>query len=106
MSVPTANHDLETLHCQVGFIVIQWGHCEQALELLTNVLFQYHGGKRFAPANVGWGERSEPNTSVVVAVAVAVQIPVEQAEHRNRSRWVSLDRDRARARASSFARRR
>lgn len=47
--MPTANRDLETLHCQVGFIVVQWGHCEQSLELLTNVLFQYHGGKQFAP---------------------------------------------------------
>jgi hypothetical protein len=32
----------------VGFIVVQWGHCEQSLELLTNVLFQYFGGKNLA----------------------------------------------------------
>lgn len=33
-----------TLYSQVGFIVIQWGHCEQSLELLVNTLFSEFGG--------------------------------------------------------------
>ena len=29
----------------IGFIVVQWGHCEQSLELLVNTLFRDFGGK-------------------------------------------------------------
>ncbi len=47
----TRNPDLETLYYQVGFIIVQWGHCEQSLELLANVIFQYYGGKTFAQSN-------------------------------------------------------
>ena len=32
------------LYSQVGFIVIQWGHCEQSLELLVTTLFRQYGG--------------------------------------------------------------
>ena len=40
-----SDFDSETaLYSQVGFIVIQWGHCEQSLELLVNTLFREFGG--------------------------------------------------------------
>lgn len=32
------------LYSQVGFIVVQWGHCEQSLELLATTLFREYGG--------------------------------------------------------------
>lgn len=34
----------ESLLRTVGFIVVQWGHCEQSLELLVNTLFRNFGG--------------------------------------------------------------
>lgn len=40
-----SNADTESaLYCQVGFIIIQWGHCEQSLELLVTTLFREYGG--------------------------------------------------------------
>lgn len=35
---------LHDLYGQVGFVVIQWAHCEQSLELLVNTLFRQFGG--------------------------------------------------------------
>lgn len=32
----------------VGFIVVQWGHCEQSLELLVNTLFREFSGNTLA----------------------------------------------------------
>lgn len=29
----------------IGFVVVQWGHCEQSLELLINTLFREYEGK-------------------------------------------------------------
>lgn len=41
------NADAENaLYSQVGFIVIQWGHCEQSLELLVSTLFREYGGNK------------------------------------------------------------
>jgi len=34
------------LYSQVGFIVINWGHCEQSLELLINTLHRQFGGDK------------------------------------------------------------
>ena len=42
----TNNAEVETLYRQVGFIVVQWGHCEQSLELLVNVLYLQYDGKK------------------------------------------------------------
>ncbi len=39
-----AGSTFESLLRTVGFVVIQWGHCEQSLELLVNTLFRLHGG--------------------------------------------------------------
>lgn len=40
-----SNTDPENaLYSQVGFIVIQWGYCEQSLELLVTTLFREYGG--------------------------------------------------------------
>jgi hypothetical protein len=36
----------ESLFKTIGFIVIQWGHCEQSLELLVNTLFREYGGNK------------------------------------------------------------
>lgn len=42
-----SNIDAENaLYSQVGFIVVQWGHCEQSLELLVNTLFLQYGGNK------------------------------------------------------------
>lgn len=38
--------DIEALFMTVGFVAIQWGHCEQSLELLVNSLFRLHGGNK------------------------------------------------------------
>ena len=32
------------LYSQIGFIVIQWGYCEQSLQLLVTTLFREYGG--------------------------------------------------------------
>lgn len=34
----------ESLLRTIGFVVVQWGHCEQSLELLVNTLFREYGG--------------------------------------------------------------
>ena len=34
----------ESLCKSIGFVVVQWGHCEQSLELLVNTLFLQYGG--------------------------------------------------------------
>ena len=34
----------ESLLRTVGFVVVQWAHCEQSLELLVNTLFRDYGG--------------------------------------------------------------
>jgi hypothetical protein len=34
----------ESLLRTIGFVVVQWGHCEQSLELLVNTLFNEYGG--------------------------------------------------------------
>jgi hypothetical protein len=44
--MPARDGELEILYNQVGFIVIQWSHCEQSLELLANVLYQQYDGKK------------------------------------------------------------
>ena len=36
----------ESLLRTVGFVVVQWGHCEQSLELLVNTLFRQYGGRK------------------------------------------------------------
>ncbi|MCX7167779.1 MAG: hypothetical protein NTV11_16095 [Rhodocyclales bacterium] len=36
----------ESLFKTIGFIVVQWGHCEQSLELLVNTLFLQYGGNK------------------------------------------------------------
>lgn len=36
----------ESLFKTIGFIVINWGHCEQSLELLVNSLFLQYGGNK------------------------------------------------------------
>jgi len=36
----------ESLFKTIGFIVINWGHCEQSLELLVNTLFLQYGGNK------------------------------------------------------------
>jgi hypothetical protein len=43
MNKPIA--DVE-LHNQFGFIIVQWGHCEQSLELLTNILYSEYDCKK------------------------------------------------------------
>jgi len=42
----TTQDEEEALYSQVGFIVVQWGHCEQSLELLVNTLFLQYGGNK------------------------------------------------------------
>ena len=37
---------LNALYSQIGFIVVQWGHCEQSLELLVNTLSRQYGGNK------------------------------------------------------------
>jgi hypothetical protein len=47
-----SNVDTESaLYSQVGFIVIQWGHCEQSLELLVTTLFREYGGNALPKRN-------------------------------------------------------
>lgn len=36
----------ESLLRTVGFVVVQWSHCEQSLELLVNTLFREFGGNK------------------------------------------------------------
>lgn len=36
----------ENLCKTIGFVVVQWGHCEQSLELLVNTLFLQYGGNK------------------------------------------------------------
>lgn len=36
----------ESLLRTVGFVVVQWAHCEQSLELLVNTLFREYGGNK------------------------------------------------------------
>ena len=36
----------ESLLRTIGFVVIQWAHCEQCLELLVNTLFREYGGNK------------------------------------------------------------
>ncbi|MCF6255035.1 MAG: hypothetical protein L3J98_09890 [Gammaproteobacteria bacterium] len=38
--------DIESLFKSVGFIVVQWGHCEQSLELLVNTLHRQFSGSK------------------------------------------------------------
>ena len=47
-SLPGVKPDssFENLCKSVGFVVIQWGHCEQSLELLVNTLFRQYGGNK------------------------------------------------------------
>lgn len=40
--------DLESLFKAIGFVVVQWGHAEQTLDLIANTLFRDFDGKRFA----------------------------------------------------------
>ncbi|MES2581451.1 MAG: hypothetical protein V4627_01945 [Pseudomonadota bacterium] len=40
------NSTFESLLRTVGFVVIQWAHCEQSLELLVNTLFREFGGNK------------------------------------------------------------
>ncbi len=37
---------IENLFKTIGFVVVQWAHCEQSLELITNTLFLQYGGNR------------------------------------------------------------
>jgi len=36
----------ESLFKTIGFVVVNWGHCEQSLELLVNTLFRSYGGSK------------------------------------------------------------
>lgn len=36
----------ESLFKTIGFVVVQWSHCEQTLELLVNTLFRQYGGNK------------------------------------------------------------
>jgi hypothetical protein len=36
----------ESLFKTIGFIVVNWGHCEQSLELLVSTLFREYGGNK------------------------------------------------------------
>ena len=38
--------NLDNLFKAAGFMVIQWGHCEQSLELLVNTIFTHYGGSK------------------------------------------------------------
>ena len=40
------DEEQNALYSQVGFIVINWGHCEQSLELLINTLHRQFGGDK------------------------------------------------------------
>jgi hypothetical protein len=40
--------ELESLFKAVGFVVVQWGHAEQSIDLATGVLYQDLGGKALA----------------------------------------------------------
>lgn len=36
----------ESLCKSIGFVVVNWSHCEQSLELLVNTLFREYGGNK------------------------------------------------------------
>lgn len=38
--------NFESLCKTVGFVIVQWAHCEQSLELLVNTLFREYGGNK------------------------------------------------------------
>ncbi|WP_020485600.1 hypothetical protein [Methylomonas sp. MK1] len=42
MNIPREDEE-NALYSQIGFVVVQWGHCEQSLELLVNTLFLQYG---------------------------------------------------------------
>jgi hypothetical protein len=39
------NNEETSLFTAVGFVTVQWGHCEQSLEVLVNILHNQYGGK-------------------------------------------------------------
>lgn len=43
--------NFESLCKTIGFVVVQWGHCEQSLELLVNTLFLQYGGNKLPKRN-------------------------------------------------------
>lgn len=62
----------ESLLRTVGFVVVQWAHCEQSLELLVNTLFREHGGNKLP------GRRRMPrpvSEKVAFVKECAAQIP-------------------------------
>ena len=48
--MPTPGAELRELYSQFGFIVVQWGHCEQMLEILTNILYNIYDCKKLTGA--------------------------------------------------------
>jgi hypothetical protein len=50
VNITGVKHDgtYESLLRTIGFVVVQWGHCEQSLELLVNTLFNECGGNNLA----------------------------------------------------------
>ncbi|TCV85081.1 MULTISPECIES: hypothetical protein [Methylomonas] len=45
MNIPIEDEE-NALYSQIGFVVVQWGHCEQSLELLVKTLFLQYGGNK------------------------------------------------------------
>jgi hypothetical protein len=41
-----AGSDIETLFRTVGFIVVQWGHAEQSLEMIVSTLYDWYPGEK------------------------------------------------------------
>jgi hypothetical protein len=41
-----AGSDIEVLFRTVGFIIIQWGHAEQSLELIVSTLYEWYPGEK------------------------------------------------------------
>jgi len=48
VSLPGVNSGstAESLFKTIGFVVVNWGHCEQSLELLVNTLFREYDGNK------------------------------------------------------------
>ena len=47
-NIPGVEHgsDMENLFKSAGFVVVNWGHCEQSLEMLVGILFSQYGGNK------------------------------------------------------------